>query len=437
MEHQKKGKFQRQEGFPWRRYLPLAAGLVTVLCVLVIVSLLTAPKVNETEEYTTGIDVAKFQGTIDWARVADYGVDFAMVRVGLRGMTDGVITADSNARYNLQEAQKYGIRLGVYFFSTARNEAEAQEEAQWVADFISQYSITYPVAYDCEGYQEPESRQYDMTREERTEVALAFLKAIEKAGYEGMFYGSKHDLETQWDMEAIQKNYKVWVARYPGKADPALDRSGYEGRHQMWQYATDGKIPGISQSVDLNVAYFGYDGVKAPRNKELPQEAFPDVEALLDFEAVEESVTAKDETNLRDIPSQGEDSQVVCKLQNGQIATRIAVSASGWSKVEFNGGIYYAVSSYLTTDLSYTPPPTEPPFDTVFAPMNDQVTAKELVNLRNVPSVTRSDSVIVAQLEHGEVVTRTGINEDVGWSRVEYNGQTLYCVTQYIEPAEE
>ena len=74
---------------------------------------------KETEETTYGIDVARYQGTIRWEETAASGVDFAMVRVGMRGMAGGEISPDSNARYNLQEASKYGVKLGVYLFSTA------------------------------------------------------------------------------------------------------------------------------------------------------------------------------------------------------------------------------------------------------------------------------------------------------------------------------
>ena len=206
----------------------------------------------------------------------------------------------------------------------------------------------------------------------------------------------------------------------------------------MWQYTAEGSVPGISQPVDLDVAYFGYSGTQAPQNDQPPEVVGPDVEALVRFWDVNEQVTAKQETNLRDIPSQGENSQVLATLKNGEIATRIGYSDSGWSKLEFNGQVYYAVSSYLTTDLSYTPP-TEPPDDgirTEFRTVRENVTAKDVVNLRTLPSVTHEDSKVACQLKRGEVAVRTGINEDVGWSRVEYNGQILYCVSSYLTIAE-
>ena len=397
-------------------------------------------RAKEIETTATGIDVARYQGTIDWNRLATSSVDFAMVRLGYRSSDDGRIVEDVNARYNLQEAQKNDIMLGAYFFSTAVNEKEAMEEANWAADILDQYSITYPVAYDCEGYQETDSRQYGLTKAERTEIALAFLNQIEKRGYEGMFYSSKNEMEesAKWDMEQIEKKYKIWVAQYPNLPYPTTESSSYSGTHHMWQYTTNGVVPGISQNVDLNVAYFGYEEINEPISDIPPEEAKPDVEAMMTFKPVEETVTAKEATNLRSIPSQGEDSLVMYTLKNGEEATRIAICSSGWSKVRFNGNIYYAVSSYLTTDLSYTAAPVyeeeveDDGVKTRFVAVNEKVTAKKEVNLRTLPSVEHPDCKIVTLLKNGTVVTRTGINEELGWSRVEYNGQTVYCVSSML-----
>lgn len=399
----------------------------------------SAENSNETDEITFGIDVAKYQGTIDWEQVSQYDVDFAMIRVGYRTVTDGEIMADTNARYNMQEAQKRGIRLGAYFFSTAISEEEAIEEANWVADFIAQYPITYPVAYDCEMFQETESRQNGLDKYERTDIALAFLKTIEKRGYDAMFYSSKNELQNdaQWMVSEIEDDYKIWVAQYPNVPYPDTPESSYEGKHHMWQYTATGNIPGINQSVDLNVAYFGYLETALPKDTTPPEEVGPDIEALMDFEPVNEQVTAKHETNLRNIPSQDSDSQVLYTLMNGETATRIAISNSGWSKLEYRGDVYYAVSSYLTTDMNYDPAnrtPVEDPegIQTQFLHRNELVTAKDIVNLRTLPSVTNEDSEITAQLKNGDVAKRIGISEESGWSMLEYNGETYYAVSSYL-----
>lgn len=478
----------------------------------------------QTDEMTFGIDVARYQGTIDWEKVAAAGVDFAMVRVGYRTLVDGEITPDPNAKFNMQEAQKYGIKLGAYFFSTAVTRAEAIQEAKWVADYIAQYPITYPVAYNCEGFNDPENRQYTLNKTERTDIALVFLKTIEELGYEGMFYASKNEMENdaRWEVSRIDPEYKIWVAQYPEEPYPATPRSSYTGKHHMWQYTRSGIVDGVDQNVDVNIAYFGYEGTSDAQDDTPAETVEADVEAMMRFEAAGDTVTAKNETNLRDIPSQGEEATVLYRLKNGETAKRIGISSSGWSKLEYNGETVYAVSSYLTTDLgepepepteaddgietefrkvdeqvtakewvnvrslpsvtdgeivgklengtlvrrtgisdngwsrlemegktvyavsSYltadhsgdTPEKPEEGIQTVFREVNEQVTAKEAVNLRTLPSVTETGSEVVHQLKNGEVVTRTGINNDVGWSRVVYEGQTLYCVSSYLKPAE-
>lgn len=173
-----------------------------------------------------------------------------------------------------------------------------------------------------------------------------------------------------------------------------------------------------------------------PSQTESASNTDPGAEASIIFTDVNETVTAKDATNLRNIPSQGGDSAIVYTLKNGETATRTGISDSGWSRIIYNEQTVYAVSSYLTTDLEYHPPQegaaSGDGLKTKFADRNEQVTAKIEVNLRALPSVTNPDAVVVAVLHNGEYATRTGINEDVGWSRVEYDGQTLYCVSSYL-----
>jgi uncharacterized protein YgiM (DUF1202 family) len=205
----------------------------------------------------------------------------------------------------------------------------------------------------------------------------------------------------------------------------------------MWQYSMDGTVAGIRQSVDLNIAYFGYDGIEPAHSKNAPDEVGPDVEAMLDFEEVTDQVTAKESTNLRDIPSQDDDSKVLRTLENGEVAQRIAVSKNGWSKLVLDGNTYYAVSNYLTTDLNYVPPvqqeylPSEMGIETQFVAANQLVTAKKLVNLRKLPSVEREDAEVLYELRNGEIATCVGISDN-GWSKLSYNGETFYAVTNYL-----
>lgn len=203
-----------------------------------------------------GVDVSKWDGKIDWKQVKESGIHFAMVRVGYRTLESGTLYEDPYAKYNLQEAHANGIKVGAYFFSTAVNEQEVLEEAVWVSDFIKPYTISYPVAYDCEGF--ATSRQSVLTKEERTNLAITFLDVVKSNGYTPLFYGSKYDLNNQWNTSLLSSKYKIWAAQYPSTPYPETPKSSYTGTHAMWQFTSNGTVPGINPGVDINIDYFGF-----------------------------------------------------------------------------------------------------------------------------------------------------------------------------------
>lgn len=389
---------------------------------------------SDNTEITLGIDVSKWQGRIDWEQVAASGVDFAIIRVGFRTTDTGEIFADPYAAYNLQHATEAGIQAGAYFFSTAVNQEEAMEEAAWTADFLAGYPITYPVAYNCEGFLSPDSRMYGISTEERTRNALAFLQAMEDAGYEAILHASKHDLTDgiSWDTAGIDGHFAVWVAQYPAAPYPQTESASYSGAHTMWQYTSQGSVPGISTYTDLNVAYFKYEETASPKNPGAAADA-GDVPIDSTFRQVEELVTAKDVTNLRTEPSAVADDTIAASIKNGEWVTRTGISGKGWSRLEYNGQTLYAISSLLLTEEeaeSYgASQPTEPATSTIYDKVNDSVTAKVETNLRDAASTEGTQ--VVATIYNGEWVTRTGIGSN-GWSRLDYNGQTVYALTSYL-----
>lgn len=167
----------------------------------------------------------------------------------------------------------------------------------------------------------------------------------------------------------------------------------------------------------------------------------------LGFREVAESVTPKDVINLRSDPSTADDTNIVVQAMNGQVLSRIGVNENtGWSRIDYNGQILYAVSQYLSEDLSYKTPVevTNPNRVStidgrviVFADCDDWITPKEYVNLRTEPSTTEGNATVSCQLNYGEKVHRTGYSADSGWSRVEYNGQVLYVVSSYMNVVTE
>ena len=269
-----------------------------------------------------------------------------------------------------------------------------------------------------------------------------------------MFYASKNEMEneTKWETSRLQGRYKIWVAQYPAAPYPQTAQSSYSGTHDMWQYTNKGTVPGINKPVDMNVAYFSYKEVQGPQDSEKPEDVEVDVEAGMNFRDANETVTAKEKTNLRDRPSQGSDSTVIYTLTNGETATVTGISDSGWARVEFKGQTLYAVYSYLTTDLSIKQPevevPDEPTYEelngikTKFMEVDDYVTVVSTVdhlNLRAKPTTQDSVSPVVVELQQGEVVHRIGVSVDGEhtYSKVEYNGQILYCVSRYLIVVEE
>lgn len=385
-----------------------------------------AAELETKEGKANGIDVSKWQGKIDWKQVKNAGVDFAIIRIGYRA-ENGKIYKDDCADYNIQQAVKNDILVGVYFFSTAVSESEAKEEAKWTAEAIKSYPISYPVVYDCEGYTDTDSRMYSLTNTQRTDNALAFLAEIENRGYDGMFYAAMSDMENsvKWNMPQIESKYKVWVAYYPAATYPTVANPPYSGKYHMWQYTHKGKVSGINSDADMVVSYF-VPSKASPKSDEPQPEAKAPAEKDEVYTEVNDTVTAKDVVNLRETASTT--GKIAGTLKNGETLKRTATGANGWSKLSYNGKTVYAVTSYLTTDLSYKPPVTEPADG--FTAVNEQVTAKSETNLRSVPS-SSDPSTIVYTLKNGETATRIGVSQS-GWSKLSWNGKTVYAVSSYL-----
>lgn len=329
--------------------IAIAASTVTVMPAMEVSA---AP--SEVAQASIGIDVSKYQGAIDWNQVAASGVQFAMIRVGYRTQTEGILTEDPYARYNLQEANRVGIKVGAYFFSTAVTAEEAKEEANWTCNLLDKYSITFPVAYDCEGYKKLTSRQYPLDTACRTALAITFLDTIAARGYTPMFYNCKSsmDFNRDWNMAAIASKYKVWVASYPAVTFPMVP-CNYVGAHSMWQYTSGGSVAGIMGRVDMNVSYFNYSGVAQPRNGAAAPVSKPAAvvapAAPVQFTDVNEVVTTTaTDLNLRSTPSSVSESTIVAKLNPGDMMFRTGISNAGWSRVIVNNQIYYVSSQYLT-----------------------------------------------------------------------------------------
>ncbi len=196
---------------------------------------------------TMGIDVSKWNGTIDWNAVKNSGVSYVIIRCGYRGSSQGMLVEDPKFTSNIKGATAAGLKVGVYFFTQAVDEVEAVEEASYVLDKIKNYKISYPVFLDVES---SGGRADKIDKNTRTAVCKAFCETIRNGGYTSGIYANKTWLNEKIDAGALSA-YKIWLAQYA--AAPT-----YTGRYDMWQYKSTGKVSGISGNVDMNLSYLGY-----------------------------------------------------------------------------------------------------------------------------------------------------------------------------------
>lgn len=194
-----------------------------------------------------GIDVSKYQGKINWQKVAAEGVEFVFLRLGLRGYESGKLVEDETFQANIKGATEHGIKVGVYFFSQAITVEEAVEEANFVLERIAPYNIECPVVFDVERVGSSSARMNQLTPQERTDVTIAFLDTIEAAGYKSMFY---HNMETALLLLELErlKDYDRWFAYYG-------EELYYPYAYGVWQYSEKGRVNGISGDVDMNIAF--------------------------------------------------------------------------------------------------------------------------------------------------------------------------------------
>jgi len=195
-----------------------------------------------------GIDVSKWQREIDWFRVKDDGVEFAIIRVGYRGWTSGSLVEDPYFLANIRGATNAGIPVGIYFFTQAVNVIEAVEEASMAITLVEGFQLDYPIFIDTEGTGTGgRGRADNLDVNTRTEVCRAFMETVRNAGYLAGVYAARSWLYNQLDMTRLSE-YIVWLAEY-------RDIPQYSGYYQMWQYTSRGRVDGIEGNVDMNLSY--------------------------------------------------------------------------------------------------------------------------------------------------------------------------------------
>ena len=204
--------------------------------------------VTGVKDCEVGIDVSSWQGDINWAKVKRAGVEFAYIRVGYRGYVYGGLSLDPKFENNLKDAQKYGIKCGVYFYSVSANEDEAVKEAEFVLDALKGRSLQLPVYCDIEHVGD---RVAGMTPAQRTNTALAFVNRIRAGGFSAGIYTYFNYYNNYLEGSKIS-NESIWIAYYTENYERVKNIP-----YVAWQYTSKGSVDGISTRVDMNLRRMG------------------------------------------------------------------------------------------------------------------------------------------------------------------------------------
>lgn len=204
--------------------------------------------VDDTYTSEQGIDVSDHQKWINWQKVKEDGIDFAFIRCGYRGYTTGDIHQDSYFVNNITEAKKYGIKVGVYFFSQATTVDEAREEADFTLNAIKNYDLDLPVVFDIEQAGNGKGRVDKLSREVWTQNAVTFCHIIKNQGYTPMVYNSTNLFEKLFVPEYLQE-FDTWIAQYD------VSHPTYPYTFSIWQYSSTGKVNGIDVNTDMDIRF--------------------------------------------------------------------------------------------------------------------------------------------------------------------------------------
>ena len=159
-----------------------------------------------------GVDLAEYQGDVDFTAVKNSGVDFVILRIGGRYYSqEGALYADGSFDTYYDQASKAGLKIGAYFFSQAATTEEAIEEAEYVVKKLDGRKLDYPVAFDWENIEDDEARTDDVSGSVITAMAEAFCDAVEDEGYESIVYANTSMMLQSYDFETM-KDYEFWLA---------------------------------------------------------------------------------------------------------------------------------------------------------------------------------------------------------------------------------
>lgn len=201
-------------------------------------------------DYATrwGVDVSNHQGVIDWAALKKQGIDFAYLRIGLRGYGEaGTLYPDRSFDSYYEGARAAGIDVGAYFFSQATTVREAADEALCALRLLRGRTLDLPLYYDWEPVLQEDSRTLDNSQLQLTAQARAFCGILRRVGYDAGVYMNRQQGYYRYSLPCLT-DCKLWIADPGGYPD-------FYYRFDVWQYAHEARLDGMNEIVDLNLEF--------------------------------------------------------------------------------------------------------------------------------------------------------------------------------------
>lgn len=294
------------------------------------------------------IDISYWQGKVtdaNWQKIKAAGVTHAILRAGYSALSSGAHNSDSVFSNNINGAHKAGIKVGVYYYSTAKTAAEAKSEAQYTVKLLEKYKskITLPVAFD---YETGGRLTSSVMKKTGTASCTAYCDYIKSAGYTPMVYANYTTLVNYIDYKALQSKYPIWLANYTTNGIA----TSYPGDYCMWQYSSSGKVNGLAGSVDINYVFNngqgGFFAEGAPSIvKVAPPAPNPEVNSY--------KIITRSKMNIRTGPSTS--NKKVGTVNSGEAVYATGITGT-WAKL--TNGYYMSLSSCkfvakTTTSVNY------------------------------------------------------------------------------------
>ena len=359
-----------------------------------------------------GIDVSKWNGSINWQSVKNSGVDYVIIRAGY-----GNSTVDSQFKNYIEGAINAGLKIGVYWFSYATSAAQAKLEAQMCLNTISPYkkSINYPVFFDFEYESVSYARKngVTITKSLGTQIANSFLNTVKSQGYISDIYTNK-DFSSHYFSDDLLNSNNLWVAQY--------NSNNTFGRpFSMWQYSEKGSVPGIKGAVDLNYTCLKtWNATTSSDSNNTPSIDKPST--------ISDKGTTTDNLNFR--KSASTSSSILATIPKNTSVEILDKSISGWYKVKYKNQTGYISSKYVTlnNNNSNNNSNSNSNSNNSTPTTSDKGTTTDNLNFRKSASTSSSILATIPKNTSIEILDKS----ISGWYKVKYKNQTGYISSKYV-----